>query len=271
MRAAINHFASAVLVVGMTSSTQCLAWGPLAHQVIAHIAAKELTTAARSQIEQLLGGPAEEAMVQASTWADEIHNQRPATASWHFVDIPVGSSGYDANRDCARDNCVVAQIERDERILGNHALSASVRAEALRFLIHFVADIHQPLHAADNMDRGGTGLRVVLARRETNMHSVWDADLVRNMGRNGETIAERIEGGIVQSPARPWQFGTAASWANESFQIAKQEIYSPNVSAGSSAPIILPREYLVIEENIAKAQLEKGGMRLAWVLDRALR
>jgi hypothetical protein len=250
---------------------EAYAWGTEGHQIIAHIAATQLTPAARAQVEQLLGADAEHAMVKASTWADEVQPQRPAAAPWHFVNIPQGSAGYDARRDCLRNDCVVAQIERDERILADRSLLGPVRADALRFLIHFVGDVHQPLHAADNKDRGGNQLRVVLGRRETNMHSVWDTDVLRVLGRNGQNIAERLEEELAQTDTRPWQFGTAATWANESFQIAGQEIYSHVGPASSSAPIILPREYLAMEENIVKAQIEKAGLRLAWVLNRALR
>ena len=256
--------------VALTWPATAFAWGAEGHRIIAHIAAHELTPAARASIEDLLGVDAETQMVVASTWADEIRNQRRDTAPWHFVDIPIGTTGYDARRDCPRENCVVAQIERDERILAERSLLPAVRLEALRFLIHFIGDVHQPLHAANNMDRGGNEFRVVLGRRETNMHSVWDQDVLRVLGRNGENIALRIESEIAQTDSRPWQFGTAADWANESFRIASQEIYSDKSAVRTAAPVILPREYLAIEENIVKTQLEKAGLRLAWVLNRAL-
>ena len=270
LRYLLNGIAAGIVATSAIWPSPGWAWGGEGHQIIAHIAATELMPAARAQVEELLGGTAEEAMVEASTWADEIRPQRRATASWHFVDIPIGSGGYDARRDCPRANCVVAQIDRDERILADRALLAPVRAEALRFLIHFVGDIHQPLHAADNHDRGGNDLKVVLGGRQSNMHSIWDVDVLRPLGRNGGSAASRLEGAITQSQIRAWQFGTAADWANESFRIATQEIYSAPSTANSTAPIILPREYPAIEENIVRAQIEKAGLRLAWVLNRAL-
>src|SRR5258706_9559089 len=151
-----------VLGVGIVP-VPCLAWGVEGHRIIAAIAADELTPAAKSQIEQLLdGGDAFAAMMDASTWADEIRSARPQTASWHFVDIPVGSTGYDYLRDCIRQNCVVSQIDRVERALADKRVLPSGRAEALRFLIHFIGDVHQPLHAADNREKGGNATRVVL-------------------------------------------------------------------------------------------------------------
>ena len=160
-----RHLITALVLAVGIAPPPCLAWGVEGHRIIAAIAADELTPVAKRQIEQLLGSPdASRGMIEASTWADEIRSSRPQTASWHFVDIPIGSAGYDYLRDCIRQNCVVSQIDRVERALADKRVLASGRAEALRFLIHFVGDVHQPLHAADNRDKGGNGTRVVLWR-----------------------------------------------------------------------------------------------------------
>ena len=141
------------------------------------IAADQLTPAAKLQVQQLLGtDDAATVMMDVSTWADEIRLQRPNTAPWHFVNIPVGAAGYNRARNCPHDDCVVAQIERDARIVDDRQLAAPIRAEALRFLIHLVGDLHQPLHAADNGDRGGNQVHVLSRRRNTNLHAVWDVE-----------------------------------------------------------------------------------------------
>ncbi|HTW36677.1 MAG TPA: S1/P1 nuclease, partial [Rhizomicrobium sp.] len=142
-----------IVLLATLHASAALAWGAEGHQIIAHIAASKLTPRAQAEVSQLLGGNTETAMVQASTWADEIRPSRRETAPWHFVDIPIGSSGYDASRDCVHDDCVVAQIIRDESVIADRRLVPAVRAEALKFLIHFVGDIHQPLHASNNHDR----------------------------------------------------------------------------------------------------------------------
>jgi hypothetical protein len=191
-------FAVAVLAL----PSPALAWGAEGHRIVASIAGDELTPAARLQVEKLLGGDASVAMMEASTWADEITPKRSDTAPWHFVDIPIQSGGYDAASDCQHDDCVVAQIDRDARIIGDRQLAPPVRAEALRFLIHFVGDIHQPLHAANNNDRGGNGIRVVLRQRHTNMHSVWDTDVFQALGRSPEEVANRLEQEITPADKR---------------------------------------------------------------------
>jgi hypothetical protein len=241
-------------------------WG----HIVAAIAADGLTPAARRQVEDLLGGDAI-GMMEASTWADEIRMKRPRTAPWHFVDVPIGSVGYNPQRDCRNDDCVVAQIEQDARIIADHQLSLPIRAEALRFLIHFVGDIHQPLHAADNHDRGGNGIHVILRRQKTTLHSVWDGDVVRALGRSPEQVAATLEREMSASTTQQWERGTARDWANESFQLASKEIYS-HISGGDvAAPVILPPDYARDESHIAAEQLKMAGVRLAWLLNRSLR
>ena len=136
------------------------AWGAEGHRIVALIAASELTPQAKAQVESLLGGDAASSMAELSTWADEIKFRRHETGPWHYVDIEIDSQGYNAARDCPTGDCVVAQIERDEHIVGDRSLAMPVRAEALKFLIHFVGDLHQPLHCADNHDRGGNEVKV---------------------------------------------------------------------------------------------------------------
>lgn len=235
---------------------------------MAHIAARELSPTARAQVQDLLGGDAENAMVQASTWADEIRNQRPPTAPWHFVDIPIGSTGYDARRDCPRGDCVVAQIERDERILADRTLLPPVRAEALRFLIHLVGDLHQPLRASDNGDRGGNEGRVVLGGRRTNLHAVWDTPVVQTPGIDAGSIAADLMSRITLADRMRWHAGDAADWANESWRVARDEIYAklPG-SGGASAPVILPAGYASAERIVVSVQLEKAGVRLGQTLN----
>jgi hypothetical protein len=264
---------SAIFLSVGVAPAPCFAWGAEGHRIIAAIAADELTPTAKRQVEQLLGtDEAFVGMMTASTWADEIRLKRPNTAPWHFVDIPIGSNGYDANRDCRNNDCVVAQIERDTRIIADKQLAAPVRAEALRFLIHFVGDIHQPLHAADNHDKGGNAVRVVLRQHRTNLHSVWDVDVARALGRTPEEILARLEREVTPINQKGWQRGGAAEWANESFRIASTEIYrNIRMAPGSeNEPIILPPDYAEREGSVVREQIEKAGVRLAMILNGAL-
>lgn len=240
-----------------------LAWGAQGHEIAAAAALDELTPAARAQVGQLLGSPA--MMIHDSNWADEIRDRRPQTAAWHFVDIPLEAPGYDPRRDCTGGNCVVAQIEHDRAILADRRRPAPQRADALRFLIHFVADIHQPLHAVDDDDRGGNAIRVSWQGGRATMHHIWDTTVVEGLGFDTAAIAA----GLVREPARKaWQSGSAAAWAVESRNVARDEVYA--LTRGRRT-LRLPQGYLRAEAPVARLQLARAAARLAWLLNGALK
>jgi len=239
------------------------AWGPEGHEIVALIALGELTPAARAQVTRLLGSPA--MMAHDASWADEIRGRRPDTGPWHYVDIPLEASGYDRDRDCPRPaNCVVAQIENDLRLLADRKSDERARADALRFLIHFAADIHQPLHAEDHDDKGGNEVRVTLGRERSTLHRVWDSDVVEALGFDGGRVAASLEQSITPSQRKSWASGTPAQWANEAHAIARDQIYRP---LGGRIQLRLPRDYPQREVAITRMQLAKAGLRLAWLLN----
>jgi hypothetical protein len=248
------------------------AWGNEGHRIVALIAAQDLSPAAKTQIADLLDSTdATDALARYSTWADEIRPQRRDTAPWHYVDIEIGSSGYVASRDCSGGDCVVAQVERDISILKNRQLAKPVRAEAIRFLIHFVGDMHQPLHCSDNHDRGGNQVRVVLNGRTTNLHAVWDTPVVEALGDDPATIAADLHSRITPAERATWTKGTAEQWANECFAVAKQNVYATLTGTGpTDAPIILPPDYAQRQAEVTRAQLERAGVRLATLLNKVL-
>ena len=260
-----------IVVFSLVSGiTPALAWGAEGHRIVAFIAASELAPQTKAEVSRLLDGPVPQVMVRVSTWADEIRRERPYTGPWHYVDIPLGSSGYVAARDCPHENCVVAQIERDTDRITDRGLTRAVRARALRFLIHFVADEHQPLHTANDHDRGGNEVHVVRNGRYTNLHAVWDDGVVRALGRSPARVARRLEAHITPLERARWQHGTPVDWANGSFAIASRDIY-PLLHGRSYryAPLILPRHYARRYAPLAARQLEKAGVRLALLLNRA--
>jgi hypothetical protein len=264
-------FSAAVAL--LLSGGQAFAWGSEGHYIVALIAVRELSPVAKAQVVKLLdASDASDAMERVSTWADEIRPSRPETAPWHYVDIEVDSNGYEAARDCPNDDCVVGQIERDAAILKDKSLAKPVRAEALRFLIHFIGDEHQPLHCSDNHDRGGNQVRVILLGRETNLHAEWDTSVVEALGDDPAVVAAQLSTKITPADQATWSKGTPASWADESWHIAKQDIYADILGRGGiSAPIILPPDYASKKAPIAAEQLEKAGVRLAKILNAVLK
>ena len=254
----------ACLLIGLP--LPALAWGPQGHEIVALIAEQHLSGAARAEVAQLLGGSA--MMVHDSNWADEIRDRRRDTGSWHYVDIPLTARGYDSKRDCPDGDCVVAQIENDLHILANRRLSDGARREALRFLIHFAADVHQPLHAEDNDDRGGNQVRVYMGRSRATLHRVWDSDVVEALGPGAEGAAGRIERSLSPQERKAWASGTPAQWADEAHAIARDRIY-PQLQGRHE--LRLPRDYAWQQTPIVRMQLARAGLRLAWLLNTVLK
>lgn len=264
----MNLFHRFLLLLLLIVPLPAYAWGPEGHEIIARIAADNLSPAAHLRISQLLGGDAPALMVLDSNWADEIRADRPQTTNWHFVNIEVGSKSYNPRRDCARDDCAVAQIARDIATLRDPRTPHGAKLDALRFLIHFVGDLHQPLHAADRHDKGGNNLVVILSKKRTNLHHVWDEELVEALGPDVNQVAGGIEAGLSPQDKAKFASGTPVDWANESFAVAGKEIYARLPPRG---PVRLPRDYTSRERNVVRLQLARAGIRLAMLLNQIYR
>jgi S1/P1 Nuclease len=155
-------------------------------------------------------------------------------------------------------------------------LSNTEKVEALRFLIHFIGDVHQPLHVFDNHDRGGNEVPVAMEMsgvegdHSSNLHAVWDREMVDQLGSDATAISEKVSGELTPSKRHAWSSGSAASWANESFAIARDEIYR-RLSIRGREKIVLDRAYLVKEAPVVVVQIERASIRLAWVLNTAFK
>lgn len=152
------------------------AFGTEGHQIVAALAEQRLSDHARAEAGKLLALEPGSTLVSISVWADETRS--PSTAAWHYVNLPRDADcQYDAARDSPDGQCVVAAIERQRRVLASAAPDVE-RLEALKYLVHFVADVHQPLHAGYADDRGGNKYQVQAFGRGTNLHAVWDSALI---------------------------------------------------------------------------------------------
>jgi hypothetical protein len=248
-----------------------LAWDKAGHEAIAQIAAARLSPAAQAEVAALLDSKdAITGMTDVAAWADDIRRGRSDTGHWHYVDIPLDSDGYDAARDCAKDDCTVAQIGKDIGIVRDKALVKPLRAEALKFLIHFVGDIHQPQHCADNHDNGGNKVPMMAGPKKTNLHAVWDTAVVNAIGTDPAAIAAMLSPKITPEIAAQWSASLPEQWANEGFAIAKMKIYPQFPGAGTNlTPIVLPDSYPASVGPITAMQIAKAGVRLASVLNAA--
>ncbi len=181
---------------------------------------------------------------------------------------PGEPDGYASARDCPRGNCIVAEIDKLIFTLQHDKHPSWQRLEALKFLVHFMGDIHQPLHAADDHDRGGNDDAVTFMRRKTNLHAVWDSGILEAAGASGDerAYALRLARSITPEQLKRWRVGTGAWWADEGHGVAVKVIYGTLPHTGA-----LPDGYETVALPIVDEQLEKAGVRLAMVLNVALR
>jgi hypothetical protein len=257
----------------LCSPGAALAWGSEGHRIAAEIAEQYLEPASARQVRELLAIENTTTLAEVSTWADEIRGQRRETGRWHYVNIPIHPpagtpAGYDAARDCPQGECVVAKIDEFAAVLRDKAASPRQRLEALKFVIHFVADIHQPLHCADDGDRGGNDIRVTFLGQQTNLHALWDSGLLAVAGIGDDrAYALKLAQSITPADLDQWRGGSAATWATESNEIARRLVYGE----WPHGPGALPASYEQAALLVVDVQLEKAGVRLAAVLNAALR
>ena len=244
------------------------AWGAAGHRIVAMIAENHLTERARQRVTQLLGEDV--TLASVASFADEIRNSRPETKQFHFVDIPLAANNYDPTRDCKETDegdCVIAAIERFRRELSSSSESAGRRSFALKFLVHLIGDMHQPLHCADNNDRGGNDVKVTWFGRSgkgINLHSVWDRLIIEEAGLGDVEFAEALEEGLTPQRIETRQRGTVIEWALEAHKVARNHAYRiPRNKRLAQA--YYDRTFAVVDE-----QLLRGGLRLAKILNEAL-
>jgi hypothetical protein len=252
------------------------AWGPEGHFLVARIALSQMTPETKRAVLDLLEG---DDFVASATWADEIRSQRPESYNWHFVNIPYSEMTYVPERDCkptASGDCVIAELERNRRVLSDATAPKAIRKEALKFLIHFVADLHQPLHAIDSHDRGGNDVHVVLdgrlpPPRPLNLHAVWDTTLISLSGMDEAAYLNSLLRDLRTNPVSPFPLDFV-KWAQEAHQIAVEYVYTYkrfSPSGPPADPIELNAEYQKKAPLAIDHQLELAGVRLAGILNGA--
>jgi hypothetical protein len=240
------------------------AWGPEGHKAIAILAERYMRVETLARVHELLGS---ESMEQASVWADELRNSgRYETGPWHFINIPLRDSKIDLRRECPAGQCVLVKTQEFLAVLGDRHAPAVARREALKFVIHFVGDLHQPLHCEDHRDEGGNRQRVIFEGQPDNLHWVWDTGLVQEINPDPRALAAELGREITPQERASWQAGDISAWVLESHRLA-QTAYRRIWMFG---PPILSSSYDDHAKVIVKLQLEKAAVRLAWLLNQRL-
>jgi hypothetical protein len=252
------------------------AWGEEGHSIVAEIAQRRLNDKAAAKVAVILGKGV--SLASVSTWADDVRSARPETYNWHFVDIPLADKHYDPARDCRpskRGDCVVAALARLGAILRDPSATPSQKRESLRYIVHFVADVHQPLHTVLE-DQGGNQIPVTLytdprkrQKLTTNLHAAWDAGLIRAYYYSWGSYVDFLEGNWLPAhDEAALAAGSVEDWVLEAHADAVRVAYVP--ARGPAAVTDLDDAYLQAARQVIDRALGAGGVRLARLLNEAL-
>ncbi len=277
----MNRFLTALIVL-FAPLAPAQAYWEYGHQTVAQIAQANISSTARANMQRLLraapllGTPKcpMRNISDVSVWADCIKGDRVRwgyTNSWHYQNVDI-CKPFDLKSACADGNCVSAQIERNLALLSNKSLPAHVRLEALAFLVHFVGDIHQPLHAGDRGDRGGNDLKTIYGVMPGyNLHSVWDGLLADRAISAAPAIIRRF----APTEKAAIQQGDVRSWSEENWAISRDVAYTRAMDGNPcgekpAAPVVIDEADVAAGRGALRQQVERGGIRLSRLLDAAL-
>lgn len=258
------------------------AWGALGHRAVAALAERHLDPQAHAQVQALLAGEPDPTLAGVAMWADDQRNADPErfkqTSRWHYINAKGGGCAFDLPRDCPGGDCVVSAIEHQLAILRDRSQPALARREALKYVVHFVGDVHQPMHAGSRTDAGGNGFQVSLrtdiepeayARKQyvdgvmgTNLHSVWDYYLLASLREPLPQFTDRLDAlpwpPMPDAPASP-----PLAWAKESCRLIDARNIYPQTHK-------MDHVYLDTWRPLAEQRVRQAAWRLATLLNQAL-
>lgn len=256
--------AGVLLILSGLAATPGRAWGPQGHRIIAHLAELRLDPAVRDTLERQFNI---KHLAPVANWADEIKRQPGAPDVLHYTNIAEGERTYDRERDCPQGRCVTEKIPEFRGILADPARPRNERARALKFLVHLVADVHQPMHMGNEKDRGGNEIRVRHDHRETNLHALWDSELIVLGGRSLVQYARDLNASVTPEEARRWVADDVVAWTDESRDLVLK--YGYNLLKDPDGR--LSERYLRRGRVVIELQLMKAGVRLAHLLNQTLK
>ena len=267
------------------------AWTDTGHMVIAAIAKRDLRPSVLAEAERLLqiGGTGRTSdFITAACWADDVRSQRRETSTWHYMDFHFRKDGKPSELKADAENAAWA-IDKFTKILGDQTKSDAERADALRFILHFVGDIHQPLHGTardtdefPKGDRGGNDFEILppasmkdADRAPRNLHSLWDLGAglftseTRPLSATGQKRidieATTLVAALPRDTFRLLKRQNPVDWAKESFEASKKDVYSLEEKTSPS------ESYMMRARTVAAQRATLAGYRLADLLNRTLK
>jgi hypothetical protein len=261
------------IVLALGAPSDCWAWGDERHKVICEIAMRLVQPGTRAEIQKLISNDDQfDSFSDSCTWPDHPRQR----ASEHFLNLSRDSDGLHSETCPGASACVVTAIKKDFDVLSSNNASQVEKLASLKFLGHWVGDIHQPLHVSFEDDRGGNSI-LVTGICGTNLHSSWDTCLVlKAVGEDVGEAATELMKSITPAKIESWTRSEPIDWANESFAIAEQAQTKYCIRQGASCDqpagkVKIDAAYVAANTPIVREQLQKAGVRLAHLLDAALR
>ncbi len=247
------------------------AWGPLGHRLVAKLAADELTRDARKEVDRVLHGEPDPSLAGVASWADDLRENDPdlgkRSSRWHYVNLAEDNCAYLPAKQCPNGDCVIEAIHRQQAVLADRSQPDALRVQALKFLVHFVGDVHQPLHAGYARDRGGNTVQLQVNGEGSNLHRVWDSTLLDSSQRSERHYLRalrklRISADIVSADIGHGT-STVEDWASASCRAVLQTGFYP-------AKAQLDPAYYTQWRPVAEQRLRLAGHHLAQLLNAAL-
>jgi nuclease S1 len=258
---------AAIVLAALISAPSAWSWGPIGHRVASRMAEDRLTPVALTAIHNLLGPGI--SLAQISNWADEQQNPS-GSASWHYVNVPISESRYDV-KYCPSSGCVVSKIEDFKRVLKDPKASKAEKQVALKFLVHLIEDLCQPLHVGDTGSKGGNLIQVQFYGIGSNLHRVWDSQIIERHTKDERVWLWDLNGVTNPKLAAEWSKGTPEDWAAESLQIAKRAYCLPGTGRVLKSGARIGNDYCNMALPVIQKQLAKAGIRVASVLNEIFR
>jgi hypothetical protein len=265
---------AALVALGLAPVAPAGAWGAEGHRIVGLVAGRLLDARSRAALRSLAG---DESLTDVGLWLDRerdrLKSEWPGSERWHYDNRPVCEPAVPLERYCADGDCAARAYARALAQLADRAAPRAARLDALRIVVHVLADLHQPLHAADHDDRGGNGVEVRVGRRgrPKPLHAAWDADFVKRAvrGESEAAFAERLVAEHRANLAR-LEAGDVAGWEQESYELARSYAYGRLPGFACDRPargvIDLPPAYSDGAAEIVEERLARAGIRLAAVL-----
>jgi S1/P1 Nuclease len=270
-RSAMRHILLALVALFQISNA-AWAWGDEGHKIICEIAFRLAKPSTRAELRKLIGNDDRfDSFSDSCTWPDHPRQR----ASEHFLNLPRDSDGLHSETCPGASACVLTAIKKDFDVLLSSSASQAQKLASLKFLGHWVGDIHQPLHASFGDDRGGNSI-LVTGVCGSNLHSAWDTCLVlKAVGEDVGEAATELMKTITPAKIESWTNSNPMDWASESFAIAEQAQTKYCIRQGASCDqpsgkVKIDAAYIDANTPIVRERLQKAGVRLAHLLDAAL-